>query len=40
MQIAAHAVHMKATLISSDKAFLKIAHLQTEDWSLVGVRSK
>ena len=35
MQIAAHAVHMKATLISSDKAFLKIAHLQTEDWSLV-----
>jgi tRNA(fMet)-specific endonuclease VapC len=40
MQIAAHAVHMKATLISSDKAFLKITHLQTEDWSLVGVRSK
>ena len=35
MQIAAHAVHMKATLISSDKAFTKIAHLQTEDWSLL-----
>ena len=35
MQIAAHAVHMNATLISSDKAFAKIAHLQTEDWSLV-----
>jgi tRNA(fMet)-specific endonuclease VapC len=35
MQIAAHAVHMKATLISSDKALFKIAHLQTEDWSLV-----
>jgi tRNA(fMet)-specific endonuclease VapC len=34
MQIAAHAVHMNAKLISSDKAFLKIAHLQTEDWSL------
>jgi tRNA(fMet)-specific endonuclease VapC len=35
MQIAAHAVHMKATLISSDKAFSKVAHLQTEDWSLL-----
>jgi tRNA(fMet)-specific endonuclease VapC len=35
MQIAAHAVHMKATLISSDKAFTKIADLQTEDWSLL-----
>jgi tRNA(fMet)-specific endonuclease VapC len=34
MQIAAHAVHMNAKLISSDKAFLKIALLQTEDWSL------
>jgi tRNA(fMet)-specific endonuclease VapC len=34
MQIAAHAVHMNAKLISSDKAFSKIAHLQTEDWSL------
>ena len=34
MQIAAHAVHMNAKLISSDKAFSKIALLQTEDWSL------
>ena len=35
MQIAAHAVHVDATLISSDKAFAKIAHLQTEDWTLL-----
>jgi tRNA(fMet)-specific endonuclease VapC len=35
MQIAAHAVHMNATLISSDKAFSKVAHLQTEDWALL-----
>lgn len=35
MQIAAHAVHMNAKLITSDKAFSKIAHLQTEDWSLL-----
>jgi tRNA(fMet)-specific endonuclease VapC len=34
MQIAAHAVHMKATLISSDKAFSKIAGLNTVDWTL------
>ncbi len=34
MQIAAHAVHMNATLISSDKAFSKIRPLHTEDWSL------
>jgi len=26
---------MNATLISSDKAFSKVAHLQTEDWSLL-----
>ena len=35
MQIAAHAVHMNATLISSDKAFSKVAHLLTEDWALL-----
>lgn len=35
MQIAAHALHMKAKLVSSDKAFSKIEHLHTEDWSLI-----
>ena len=40
MQIAAHAVHVNATLISSDKAFAKIAHLQTEDWSLLARNHK
>jgi tRNA(fMet)-specific endonuclease VapC len=34
MQIAAHAVHMKATLVSSDKVFSKIAGLNTVDWTL------
>lgn len=35
MQIAAHALHMNAKLVSSDKAFSKIEHLHTEDWSLI-----
>jgi tRNA(fMet)-specific endonuclease VapC len=35
MQIAAHAMHMNAKLVSSDKAFSKIEHLHTEDWSLI-----
>lgn len=34
MQIAAHAVHMNATLVSSDKAFSKITRINTVDWSL------
>lgn len=33
MQIAAHALHMSATLISSDKAFMKISYLKSEDWT-------
>jgi tRNA(fMet)-specific endonuclease VapC len=31
-QIAAHAVHIKATLVSSDKAFLQVGPLQVENW--------
>lgn len=33
MQIAAHAVHVNATLISSDHAFLHIDQLMVEDWT-------
>jgi tRNA(fMet)-specific endonuclease VapC len=32
-QIAAHALHAKAILVSSDKAFLQITQLEIEDWS-------
>lgn len=32
MQIAAHAVHVNATLITSDHAFLHIDQLMVEDW--------
>ena len=32
MQIAAHALHTKATLVSSDKAFLQVGPLQVENW--------
>lgn len=32
-QIAAHALHVKAVLVSSDKAFLQITPLEVEDWS-------
>jgi tRNA(fMet)-specific endonuclease VapC len=32
MQIAAHAVHVNATLITSDHAFLHIDQLLVEDW--------
>jgi len=32
MQIAAHALHTKATLVSSDKAFLQVGQLQVENW--------
>jgi tRNA(fMet)-specific endonuclease VapC len=32
-QIAAHAWHVKAVLVSSDKAFLQIPPLEIEDWS-------
>jgi len=31
-QIAAHALHTKATLVSSDKAFLHVGQLQVENW--------
>lgn len=31
-QIAAHALHAGATLVSSDKAFLQVDHLQVESW--------
>lgn len=33
MQIAAHALHMNAILISSDKAFTKVRYLKSEDWT-------
>lgn len=33
MQIAAHAMHMNATLISSDKAFAQVPTLSVEDWT-------
>lgn len=33
MQIAAHAVHVNATLITSDHAFLHIDQLMVEDWT-------
>jgi tRNA(fMet)-specific endonuclease VapC len=33
MQIAAHAVHVNATLITSDHAFLHIDRLMVEDWT-------
>jgi tRNA(fMet)-specific endonuclease VapC len=32
MQIAAHALHLKATLVSSDKAFLNLGQLTVETW--------
>jgi tRNA(fMet)-specific endonuclease VapC len=34
MQIAAHALHLQATLVSSDKAFAQSTSLQTMDWTL------
>jgi predicted nucleic acid-binding protein len=34
MQIAAHALHAKAILVSSDKAFHKIGALNIQDWTL------
>lgn len=32
MQIGAHALHARATLVSSDKAFLDLDQLKTENW--------
>lgn len=32
MQIAAHALHVKAVLVSSDKAFLNAGQLTVENW--------
>jgi tRNA(fMet)-specific endonuclease VapC len=33
MQIAAHALHLKATLVSSDRAFAQVTDLLMEDWT-------
>ena len=33
-QIAAHAQHAKAILVSNDKAFLQVPQLTVEDWTL------
>ena len=33
MQIAAHALHLKATLVSSDRAFDQVTDLLMEDWT-------
>jgi tRNA(fMet)-specific endonuclease VapC len=33
MQIAAHAVSINATLVSSDQAFLQIKNMDLEDWT-------
>lgn len=33
-QIAAHALHVKAILVSSDKAFLQVPQLAVENWTL------
>lgn len=33
-QIAAHAMHVNATLVSSDKAFLQVDGVEVEDWIL------
>ena len=32
LQIAAHALHLKATLVSNDKAFAQVGGLIVEDW--------
>ena len=32
LQIAAHALHLKATLVSNDKAFAQAGGLAVEDW--------
>ena len=32
MQIAAHALHAKAVLVSSDAAFLRVTQLEIENW--------
>lgn len=32
MQIAAHALHAKAMLVSSDAAFLQVTQLEIENW--------
>ena len=32
LQIAAHALHLKATLVSNDKAFAQVGGLVVEDW--------
>ena len=32
LQIAAHALHLKATLVSNDRAFAQVGGLVVEDW--------
>ena len=32
LQIAAHALHLKATLVSNDRAFAQVGGLAVEDW--------
>ena len=32
LQIAAHALHLKATLVSNDSAFAQVGGLAVEDW--------
>ena len=34
MQIAAHALHLKAALISSDRAMAQVPELLVEDWTI------
>jgi tRNA(fMet)-specific endonuclease VapC len=33
MQIGAHAVHVKATLVSSDQAFMQLTEVEVQDWT-------
>jgi tRNA(fMet)-specific endonuclease VapC len=39
-QIAAHALHVKATLVSSDKAFLQVDGVELEDWTELKTRTR
>ena len=39
-QIAAHALHVKATLVSSDKAFLQLDGVEVEDWTELKMRTR
>lgn len=39
-QIAAHALHIQAVLVSSDKAFLQVEGVEVEDWTDLKTRDK